>query len=264
MKIGFIGAGNMGGALAKAAARTENTILLADASHEKAAALAAKIGAGTADNHTVSSMCDCIFLGVKPQVLPLLIDEIRDVLKKRTTPFFLVSMAAGVTIGKIVAMLGFSVPIIRIMQNTPVSVGRGMILWCGNDLVTAENTAAFTGAMRFAGTLDEIPENLIDAGCALSGCGPAFVALFIEALADGAVACGLPRAKALLYAAETVGGTAALLSESGQHPGELKDAVCSPAGSTVMGVAALEAGGFRAAAIDAVLKAYARTKELGK
>jgi pyrroline-5-carboxylate reductase len=118
--------------------------------------------------------------------------------------------------------------------------------------------------MACAGLVDRLPEKLIDAGSALSGCGPAFVSLFVEALADGAVACGLPRAQALSYAAQTVAGTAKMLLESGQHPGQLKDAVCSPGGSTIAGVAALEQGAFRAAVIEAVANAYQRTLELGK
>ena len=112
--------------------------------------------------------------------------------------------------------------------------------------------------------MDRLPEHLIDAGSALSGCGPAFVSLFVEALADGAVACGLPRAKALTYAEQTLLGTAKYLLESGEHPGKLKDSVCSPGGSTIEGVLALEQGGFRSAAADAVVAAYGKTKELGK
>jgi len=118
--------------------------------------------------------------------------------------------------------------------------------------------------MSRTGVLDELPEHLIDAGCALSGCGPAFFCQFMEALADGAVECGLPRDKAMLYAAQTALGTAELIRNSGQHPAALKDAVCSPGGSTIAGVHALEAGGVRAAAMNAVCAAYQRTKELGK
>ena len=112
--------------------------------------------------------------------------------------------------------------------------------------------------------MDRLPEKLIDAGSALSGCGPAFVSLFVEALADGAVACGLPRAKALAYAEQTLMGTAKYLLETGDHPGQLKDAVCSPGGSTIAGVRALELGGFRSAAAEAVVDAFEKTRELGK
>ena len=115
-----------------------------------------------------------------------------------------------------------------------------------------------------AGRFDRIPEALIDAGSAVSGCGPAFVCQFMEALADGGVTCGLPRDKALLYAAQMLAGTAELMLQTGQHPGVLKDAVCSPGGSTIQGVRRLEQGSFRADIIDAVVAAYERTKELGK
>ena len=142
-------------------------------------------------------------------------------------------------------------------------MGEGMIPYCANDAVTAEETAEFCRILHCAGRLDPLPERLIDAAGALSGCGPAFVYVFLEALADAAVACGLPRAKATQYAAQTVLGAAKMVLETGEHPAALKDAVCSPAGSTIAGVHALEAGGFRAAAEDAVLSAYRRSLELG-
>ena len=115
-----------------------------------------------------------------------------------------------------------------------------------------------------AGLVDQVPEGLIDAASCVSGCGPAFAYLFLEALADGGVACGLPRDKALAYAAQMLAGSARMVLETGAHPGALKDAVCSPGGSTIQGVRALEKGGLRAAAMDAVLAAYEKTQELGK
>ena len=119
-------------------------------------------------------------------------------------------------------------PVIRIMPNTPVSIGKGMILCCADSKVTAEETEDFKKAMAFAGSVDFIDESLIDAASALSGCGPAFVYMFIEALSDGAVECGLARSKAINYACQTLIGSAELVLKSGKHPGELKDAVCSP------------------------------------
>ena len=118
--------------------------------------------------------------------------------------------------------------------------------------------------MAGAGLLDRLEERLIDAGSAVAGCGPAFLSLFLEALADGGVSCGLPRQKALVYAAKMAEGTARLMLETGQHPGVMKDAVCSPAGSTIAGVRALEQHGFRAAAMDAVISAMERNRDLGK
>ena len=166
--------------------------------------------------------------------------------------------------GDIRALAGKAYPVIRIMPNTPVSVGSGVILYDATENVAAGELALFCRCMERAGLLDRLEEKLMDAGTAVAGCGPAFACLFLEALADGGVVCGLPREKALRYAAHMLEGTAKLLLETGKHPGVLKDAVCSPGGSTIAGVRALEEGSFRAAAISAVEAAYSRTKALGK
>ena len=263
MVIGFIGAGNMGGALAAAAAVSGETILLADRDTARAAALAADIGAEAVDTARVARDCDYLFLGVKPQGLPALLEELKPLLAARAVPPVLVSMAAGIATARITAWLGAEYPLIRIMPNTPASVGEGMIQYCSSH-VTAEEEAEFCKLMAPAGRLDPVPETLIDAASCVSGCGPAWVYQFIEALADGGVACGLPRAQAQEYAAQMVLGSAKLVLESGKHPGELKDAVCSPGGSTIQGVRVLEEQGFRGAVMDAVLAAYDRTKEMGK
>lgn len=264
--FGFIGAGNMGGALARAAAKAlpGDRIVLADQCVEKAAALADELGCRQADATQVARECTYIFLGVKPQVMATMLCQIAPELAMRKTPFVLVSMAAGIAIADIQRMAMSPYPVIRIMPNIPVSAGSGMILFDATEDVSQADIDTFCQTMRFAGRLDRLPEKLIDAGSALSGCGPAFVSLFVEALADGAVACGLPRDKALAYAAQTVSGTAKMLLESGMHPGALKDAVCSPGGSTIAGVQALEESAFRAGAMNAVAAAYERTLELGK
>ena len=137
------------------------------------------------------------------------------------------------------------------------------MLLCCADGAGEDEIDVFRNVMAGAGVLDFVDEGLIDAGSAVAGCGPAFAAMLIEALADGGVACGLPRAKAQLYAAQMLLGTAALALETGKHPGALKDAVCSPGGSTIQGVRALEAAGFRGAALEAVVAAYEKTLELG-
>lgn len=264
--FGFIGTGNMGSALVRAAAKTMSgaDITLSDQSVEKAEALAKELGCKAASVEAVAAGSGYIFLGVKPQVLASLLADIGPVLAKREDGFVLVSMAAGVAIEDIRRMAGGDYPVIRIMPNTPVAVGCGMILYDATENVTDAQLARFCENMGQAGLLDRVPEKLIDGGSAISGCGPAFACLFLEALADGAVACGLPRDKALVYGAQTMLGTARLVMESGQHPGALKDAVCSPGGSTIAGVGALEEGGFRGSAMNAVIAAYRRTKELGK
>lgn len=264
--FGFIGAGNMGGALARAAAKavTSKNILVSDVYAPAAEKLAAELSCEIADSAAVAAQADYIFLGVKPQVMESMLSGIKATLAERKTCFVLVSMAAGISIADIRRMAGGYYPVIRIMPNIPVKAGGGMILYDAAENVTDQALEGFLSGMQHAGRLDRLAEKLIDAGSALSGCGPAFVSLFVEALADGAVACGLPRGQALQYAEQTLMGTAKLLLETGEHPGQLKDAVCSPGGSTIEGVRALEEGGLRGIVMDAVQAAYQRTLELGK
>ncbi len=264
--FGFIGCGNMGGALATAVAKTVGgeAILLTDQDIEKCARLATAIGAQATELAELVAQADYIFLGVKPQGFAALFESVRPMLQKRQTLPVLVTMAAGLSVSAVEELSGVEAPIIRIMPNTPVSVGEGMILYTQNPMVTHAMLQDFLGAMEACGRMDPIDESRIDAASALSGCGPAFVYLFAEGLADGAVECGLPRDKANLYAAQTLLGAAKLLLESGKHPGELKDAVCSPGGTTIAGVHALEDCAFRSACMSAVAAAYERTLELKK
>lgn len=260
MKYGFIGCGNMGSALARALSKTTNNILLSDCNNQKAAELAMQLGCQVGNNTQIASECDRIFLGVKPQIMPSMLESIRVGLTVKKP--LLITMAAGLEISTIEKMAGGKLPVIRIMPNTPAAIGKGMILYCRNELVDDATLNDFVSDMRYSGILDPIDEKLIDAGCAVSGCGPAFMYMYLEALADGAVACGLPRDKAIKYAAATMAGAAELVLSSAQHPEALKDAVCSPGGSTIMGVKALEDGGLRSAAFNAVMAAYKRNKEL--
>ncbi|MBQ7354338.1 MAG: pyrroline-5-carboxylate reductase [Clostridia bacterium] len=265
MKIGFIGCGNMGSALAIAAAKAEiGTLYLSNRTPAKAEVLAEQIGATSTTNKEIAATCDFIFLGVKPHLLRDLLSALAPTFSARTDHFVLISMAAGVTVSSLEEMAGKCYPIIRIMPNTPTEVGEGMIQYCTNDAVTPEDVESFLHILAHAGKPDRLDEHLIDAASAVSGCGPAFVCLFAEALADGGVKCGLPREKALEYAAQTLLGTGKLLLESGKHPGQLKDAVCSPGGSTIRGVAALEEHSLRGAVIAAVEAAYRRNQEMGK
>ena len=260
MKYGFIGCGNMGGALAKALSKTTTDILLSD-QPEKARQLAAELGC-TDGTSPEAVACQRVFLGVKPQMMADVLRPLQPLLAEKKP--LLISMAAGMTIEKIEELAGTRLPVIRIMPNTPVSVGKGVILYCHNDLVSEDALADFLQDMQSAGVLDPLDEKLIDAACAVSGCGPAFVYMFIEAMADGAVASGLPRDKALTYAAATLAGAAEMALVTKQPPQTLKDAVCSPGGSTIAGVRALEERGFRGTVIDAIIAAYKRNIELGK
>ena len=265
-KFGFIGVGNMGGTLAKIAIRScgGQSVFVSSRTMEKARSFADENGCVAMRNGAVAERAELIFLGVKPQKMTELFDEIAPILAARYDRFVLVTMAAGLTCERIAEMAGGDYPVIRIMPNTPALVGQGVIPYCGNDRVTEEDFAELERVLGGAGLVTNLPESLIDAASALSGCGPAFVYILIEALADAAVSCGLPRATALEFAAQTVLGAGKMVLETGQHPAALKDAVCSPAGSTIAGVRALEEGAFRAAAENAVIASFRRTKELGK
>lgn len=264
--FGFIGTGNMGGAVAKAAAKAMagEQIFLCNRTMAKAETLAGELGCKTATAEQIAARCGYVILGVKPQMMADLLHTLAPTLAARTDDFVLVSMAAGLTMTQLQQMAGGNYPVIRIMPNTPVGVGCGLIMYDATENVSEEAKKQFLENLRYAGMLDALPESLIDAGSAVAGCGPAFAAMFMEALADGGVVCGLPRQKALDYAAQMLLGTARLAQESGQHPGQIKDAVCSPGGATIAGVKALEEGGLRKAAINAVTAALQRTKELGK
>ena len=265
IKVGFIGSGNMGGAIAKAVTKAGYRVVLYDKDSEKCASLGAKLGskiAGSLDE--LLSICTFIFIGVKPQALEALASEIRPRLDSmgNAAPL-LISMAAGTSLSRLEELFGKRC-IVRIMPNTPVSEGKGMTVWCANDETFDAQKEAFLDIMRESGRVDPIDERLIDAASAVSGCGPAFVYMFIEALADGGVLCGLPRDKALTYAAQTLAGAAEYLMASGEHPEKLKDNVCSPGGTTIEGVRTLEDRGFRSAATEAVIAAYEKTLELAK
>ncbi len=269
VKLGLIGCGNMGGALAKAAVQAlpAKELLLANRTPAKAQALAQQLGGcAVGSNADVAAQAQYILLGVKPQMMADMLAGIAPVLAERTAAgdrFVLVSMAAGLTCAQLRALAGGEYPVLRIMPNTPSAIGKGMTTYCAVGVEAAE-LEEFLAVMAAAGRFDALEEHLMDAASAVAGCSPAFVYQFIEALADGGVECGLPRAKALQYAAAAVEGAAALVLQSGQHPGALKDAVCSPGGSTIAGVHALERGGMRAAVMDAVTSAAARGAALGR
>ncbi|GHV57966.1 pyrroline-5-carboxylate reductase [Spirochaetia bacterium] len=271
--IACIGSGNMGNALMKGAAASigGGNIGFSDADKAKARAAAKNLKAVVyASNIEAVQKADYIFLAVKPQVLGAVLEEIAPEIQRRITAAkssgktpALVSMAAGWSIAKVQAMAGAHTPVIRIMPNTPALIGQGMIALAASAEVPANKIAELEKILSTAGEVDRIEEKYLDAVTGLSGSGSAFVYLFIEALADGGVRAGLPRDKALRYAAQTVLGSAAMVKETGKHPGELKDMVTSPAGTTIAGVAALEKGAFRGTVMDAVEAAWRRAGEMG-
>ena len=262
-RIGFIGAGNMGGALCLAASRTDCSLYVSDPDTHKAQMLCKKTGATLADNETVCSICDLIYLGVKPQMLASVAEQLTPALQDRSTPYCLVSMCAGVTLARL-ADLFPGAAIIRIMPNTPVAVGAGMIQYCSNQKATTEQVDAFLCAMQHAGKVDPLDEGLFDAATSVSGCGPAFAYMFADALAKGGAECGLPYEKAAEYAAQMMLGAALMLQNDARTPEELRIAVCSPGGSTIEGVKVLQNDDLEQTVIDAVKASFARNQQLGK
>lgn len=261
--VGFIGCGNMGGAMARAVRMVgpEVELFFANRSPEKAQTLAARLGGQVQDNLWIAQNCSLICLGVKPQMMPRVLEELAGVLAARRDRFVLLTMAAGLTMERIRRLAGGDYPVVRIMPNTPASIGAGVVQLCAVD-VTGEEKQELMELLSGAGLVDELDEGLIDAACAVSGCGPAFAYMFMDALARSGEACGLPYDKALLYASQMLEGAARLARVSGQSPTQLRDAVCSPGGATIQGVKALEANGFETLAGEAVKAAYARTLEL--
>ena len=260
-KAGFIGVGNMGSALASAVYKSSENLAVCD-SFAKAALnfKAAHPGAAVTTLEDIAANARFAFFAVKPNIILGTAKQAAPVLGKDTVA---VTIAAGVSLAEFTAAIG-SERCIRIMPNTPAAVGQGMILYTLGADVTAQDEEEFLEVLRFAGVTDKLDEKLIDAAAALSGCGPAYVYMFAEALADGAVRCGVPRDKALLYAKQTIFGSAAMMMQSEKHPEKLKDDVCSPGGTTIEGVLALEQNGFRYAAASAVTAAYEKTAKLKK
>ncbi len=263
-KFGFIGTGNMGGALATAVSKSTKSVLLADFFQEKAQALADKLKVETSDNQEIAKSCEYIFLGVKPQMMADMLSEIKAELSAREDNLVLVTMAAGLEINTIREMAGGNYKVIRIMPNTPVLVEQGEILYCKSENVTDNDINNFLNNMKFAGRLTPIGEELMNAGCSVSGCGPAFVYMFIKALAQGGEDCGIDKDSSLALAAQTVLGSAKLLLESGTDPDILIKNVCSPGGSTIEGVKSLESDDLYSVVQNAVKAAYKRNVELGK
>nr|WP_272927568.1 pyrroline-5-carboxylate reductase [Adlercreutzia caecimuris] len=274
VKIGFIGLGNMATAIIGGLLR-EGTVL-ADGTAVTAADLigsakteatrqakATQFGiAVTADNREVAAAADVLVLAVKPQFFPEVITEIRGAVNETA---LVISIAAGLTLERIAALFGRdknTMRLIRCMPNTPALVNAGCTAVCPGAGATEDDEALCLALMESFGHAIVIPERLMDAASAVAGSSPAFVFMFIEALADGAVEAGMPRAQAYEFAAAAVAGSAQLVLETGRHPGDLKDMVCSPGGTTIEGVKALEQRGFRAAAMEAVGACVAKAKAL--
>ncbi|MEG1541456.1 MAG: pyrroline-5-carboxylate reductase, partial [Oscillospiraceae bacterium] len=264
----FIGAGNMGGAVARAVCRAgaPERVIIFDKSSEKTSQLSEQSGCLVAESAEAAvRAAHFVFMCVKPNALAEVLTGLCGVLSEDKSKV-IVSIAAGVstaTISAVLAAQGLSLPVIRLMPNTPVMVGKGLILVAHNDLTDEADLALLETALSESGMVSRIDEAHIDAATPVFSCSPAYIYMFIEALADGGVMSGLPRDKSQLYAAQAVLGSAAMVMETGKHPGELKDMVCSPGGSTIVGVEELEKAGFRAAVTSAVYEAFLKTTRLG-
>lgn len=263
-KIGFIGLGNMasamiGGMLQKGAARPEDII----GSARTAATcrrVAEQYGITTySSNAEVAEQADILFLAVKPQFFPEVIGEIRENVRSQT---LIVSIAAGKTLKEITGLFGGARKILRCMPNTPALVLEGCTGVCAGDLVDEEELEEVLELLRSFGVAEAVPERLMDAVVGVSGSSPAYVFLFLEAMADGAVAAGMPRRQAYTFAAQAVLGSAKMLLETGKHPGELKDMVCSPGGTTIQAVKVLEEKGLRAAVMEAMEACVEKSRKL--
>ena len=266
LRIGFLGAGRMATALAQGWVRAGLVAAERVRASDPVAAARANFTRETGvpaetDNRAVVAASDVVVLAVKPQQMAELLADVRPAV--RSDQLF-VSVAAGITLAQLAGGLGAQARVVRVMPNTPCLVGASASAYAAGPTATAEDVRLVDRLMNAVGRAAAVPEKLLDAVTGLSGSGPAFVFVMIEALSDGGVRMGLPRDLATQLAAQTVLGSAKMLLETGQHPAALKDAVASPGGTTIAGLHALERGGVRAALIDAVEAATRRSTELGR
>lgn len=263
-RIGFIGGGNMAVALIKGLIQgtfPAERILVAEPRASQRAWLEECFGVATAaDNNTVVSSCDLLILAVKPQMASEVLSETASAFSADT---LLVSILAGVDTATLESFFDGSPRVVRAMPNTPALLGAAATALCSGRFAGPDDLALVTRLFESVGVVRVVAEKEMDAVTGLSGSGPAYVYTMIEALADGGVEQGLPRDIALTLAAQTVLGAARMVLEDGEHPAVLRDRVCSPGGTTIAGVKALEEGGVRAALMDAVARAARRSKELG-
>lgn len=261
-KIGWIGCGNMGGAILRGALESgvisKDDAIVYDIKEEmmdKAKGWGAALGESDVD---VCGKCDIVLLAVKPQQAKEALAQCGEALDGKA----LISIVAGVTVERLRGMISGNARILRVMPNTPAIVFEGAFALCADNDLASEEMAAAEELFRSIGVVEKVPETLIDAVCGLSGGGPAYVAMFIEAMADGGVKQGLPRATAYRLAAQTCLGTAKMILDMDIHPGQLKDMVTSPGGTTIEGCEALEKGGMRGTVIECINVATEKSKQL--
>jgi pyrroline-5-carboxylate reductase len=265
-RLGFLGSGNMAEALIRGILEKnlwpKETIIASDVSPERLSDVGGRLGIRTtADNGEVVTASDMIIVAVKPAQVPEVLSDVADAVSPEK---LIVSIAAGVTLATIQSSVKKITPVIRVMPNAPAMALAGMSCLSAGSSAGPEHLAEAMKLFSGVGEALVVPEAHLDAVTALSGSGPAYLFLVIEALTDAGVRVGLPRKTAEKLSAQTVLGAAAMVIETGRHPGQLKDMVASPAGTTIEGLAVLEENGVRGAFIEAVDAAYRRAKELGR
>ena len=260
----------MGSALAKAAVRKLGgaSVIISDNDNDKRKKLAGELKCSeTGSNEELVRSSEYILLAVKPNIIRDVARAFAPVLaadKENSVNHVIVTIAAGISTDTVRECTGDIYPVIRLMPNTPAAIGKGTILITAADNVQDESVEDFKGIMCEAGMFERLPESQIDITSSINGCAPAYAYMFIEALADGAVQVGVPRDRAIRLAAQTVLGSAAMVLETGKHPDQLKDEVCSPGGSTIVGVTALEENRFRYAAAQSIIRSTEKNCSLGK
>lgn len=264
--IGFIGSGNMGGAMIggiiNADLIAKENIYVSDINEASLAIVKENYGVNvTTDNAELAKACDIIVLAVKPFLYPVVIKGIKDVVKEDV---IIVVIAAGQSSEAVRELFGRDIKIVKTMPNTPALVGEGMAAIAPAKNVTKEETEEIVAIFNSFGKSEIVPEHLMDAVTAVSGSSPAYVYMFIEAMADAAVVEGMPRAQAYKFAAQSVLGSAKMVLETGRHPGDLKDMVCSPGGTTIAAVAKLEETGLRNSVMQGMKACADKSRDMSK
>lgn len=264
MKLGFIGTGNMASAMMGGILNNQilsvDEVMGSNPGSQKRESVKKQFGIYvTADNNEVVEKADVIVLSVKPQFYEEVISEIREFIRENQ---IVITIAPGKTLAWLTEKFGKEVKLVRTMPNTPALVGAGMTAMCPNEHMTEEEIAYVRTLLESFGRVEIVPEHLMDTVVSISGSSPAYVFMMIEAMADAAVSGGMPRAQAYQFAAQAVMGSAKMVLETGKHPGELKDMVCSPGGTTIEAVRTLEEYGFRSGIIEAMKVCEEKSKSM--
>lgn len=265
-KIGFIGTGNMGkamiGGIVNSKLVPSNNVIVYDLNTDKLNAIRDEYNVEiVSSEEEVAMNSDILFIAVKPNIYDLVLEKIKG---KLTKDKIIVTIAAGKTIKSVEEVIGKEYKVVRTMPNTPALVNEGMSSLCANEIVSEEELNQVKTIFESFGKAEILPEHLIESVIGVSGSSPAYTFMFIEALADGAVLAGMARDKAYKFAAQAVLGAAKMVLETGKHPGELKDMVCSPGGTTIEAVRTLEERGFRSAVIEAMINCMDKSKEMSQ